>query len=70
MRRASTRGGRTSTANELRTRLDLTCIKGRWLCRPTDPIAGMHERDFEKLFSRIVSLAPEPVGLGERWKTA
>jgi len=34
-----------------------------------DPIAGMQERDFEKLFSRIVSLAPEPVGLGERWTT-
>ena len=33
-----------------------------------DPIAGMQERDFEKLFSRIVSLAPEPVGLGERWR--
>jgi len=36
----------------------------------SDPIAGMQERDFEKLFSRIVSLAPEPVGLGERWPRA
>ena len=36
----------------------------------SDPIAGVHERDFEKLFSRIVSLAPEPVGLGERWPGA
>jgi len=35
-----------------------------------DPIAGTQERDFEKLFSRIVSLAPEPVGLGERWPRA
>ena len=35
-----------------------------------DPIAGMQERDFEKLFTRIVSLAPEPVGLGERWRNA
>jgi hemerythrin-like domain-containing protein len=35
-----------------------------------DPIAGMQERDFEKLFSRIVTLAPEPVGLGERWRKA
>jgi hemerythrin-like domain-containing protein len=35
-----------------------------------DPIADLRERDFEKLFSRIVSLAPEPVGLGERWKKA
>ena len=33
----------------------------------SDPIAGMHERDLEKLFARIVSLAPDPVGLGERW---
>jgi hemerythrin-like domain-containing protein len=33
-----------------------------------DPIAGMQERDFEKLFARIVSLAPDPVGLGERWR--
>ena len=33
-----------------------------------DPIAGMQERDFEKLFARIVSLTPEPHGLGERWR--
>jgi len=33
-----------------------------------DPIAGIRERDFQALFSRIVSLAPEPVGLGARWK--
>ena len=33
-----------------------------------DPIAGMTERDFEKLFARIVSLAPQPVGLGDRWQ--
>lgn len=32
-----------------------------------DPVAGLQERDFERLFSRIASLAPEPVGLGERW---
>ena len=35
--------------------------------RNRDPIAGMHERDFDQLFTRIVNLAPEPVGLGERW---
>lgn len=35
-----------------------------------DPIAGMTERDFEKLFARIVSLAPQPVGLGDRWQGA
>jgi hemerythrin-like domain-containing protein len=33
-----------------------------------DPIAGIEERDFRKLFSRIASLAPAPVGLGEPWK--
>ena len=33
-----------------------------------DPMAGIRERDFQALFSRIVSLAPEPVGLGERWR--
>jgi hemerythrin-like domain-containing protein len=35
-----------------------------------DPIAGMQERDFEQLFSRIVALAPEPVGLGDPWRKA
>jgi hemerythrin-like domain-containing protein len=33
-----------------------------------DPVADIKERDFQTLFSRIVSLAPEPVGLGNRWK--
>jgi len=33
-----------------------------------DPIAGLHERDFEHLFSRIVNLAPAPVGLGDAWR--
>jgi hypothetical protein len=28
----------------------------------------VRERDFQALFSRIVNLAPEPVGLGERWR--
>jgi len=35
-----------------------------------DPVAGIKERDFEALFTRIVNLAPEPIGLGERWKKA
>ena len=35
-----------------------------------DPIAGVKEKDFEALFTRIVNLAPAPVGLGERWKRA
>jgi hemerythrin-like domain-containing protein len=33
-----------------------------------DPVAGLHAHDLQKLFSRLVSLAPEPVGLGERWR--
>jgi hemerythrin-like domain-containing protein len=36
----------------------------------TDPISGMRERDFEQLFTRIVNLAPAPVGLGDPWKKA
>lgn len=35
-----------------------------------DPIADLREKDFTKLFQRIVALAPEPVGLGEHWKKA
>jgi len=35
-----------------------------------DPIADLREKDFTKLYQRIVSLAPAPVGLGERWKAA
>ncbi len=33
-----------------------------------DPVAGMTERDFAKLFTRIVNLAPQPVGLAEGWR--
>jgi hemerythrin-like domain-containing protein len=33
-----------------------------------DPIAGVRENDFRALFTRIVNLAPAPVGLGERWQ--
>jgi hemerythrin-like domain-containing protein len=35
-----------------------------------DPIAGVKEKDFQALFSRIVRLAPAPIGLGERWEKA
>jgi branched-chain amino acid transport system ATP-binding protein len=35
-----------------------------------DPVAGIEERDFQKLFSRIANLAPAPVGLGDPWKKA
>lgn len=33
-----------------------------------DPIADLRERDFEKLYNRIVNLAPAPIGLGETWQ--
>ncbi|HEX2566755.1 MAG TPA: hemerythrin domain-containing protein [Burkholderiales bacterium] len=36
----------------------------------TDPIADLREKDFAQLFSRIVTLAPAPIGLGEPWKKA
>jgi hemerythrin-like domain-containing protein len=35
-----------------------------------DPVAALRERDYEELFTRIANLAPEPVGLGERWERA
>lgn len=35
-----------------------------------DPIADLREKDFDKLYQRIVNLAPAPIGLGDRWKKA
>jgi hemerythrin-like domain-containing protein len=35
-----------------------------------DPIAGVPEKEFELLFSRIASIAPDPIGFGKRWKEA
>jgi len=35
-----------------------------------DPLAEVKERDFAALFTRLVNLAPAPVGLGEPWKRA
>lgn len=35
-----------------------------------DPIADLREKDFAKLYQRIVNLAPAPIGLGDRWKKA
>lgn len=35
-----------------------------------DPIADLRGGEFDQLFSRIVSLAPSPIGLGEAWKRA
>ena len=36
----------------------------------SDPIADLREKDFEHLFSRIVNLAPAPIGVGQSWKKA
>jgi branched-chain amino acid transport system ATP-binding protein len=33
-----------------------------------DPIADLRGKDFEQLYTRILSLAPAPIGLGEPWK--
>lgn len=33
-----------------------------------DPIADLREQDFRELFTRIVSLAPAPIGLGDPWE--
>jgi len=33
-----------------------------------DPIADLREQDFDKLFTRIVNIAPAPIGLGEAWR--
>lgn len=35
-----------------------------------DPLEGLQERDFRELFTRLVGIAPAPVGLGEPWKRA
>lgn len=33
----------------------------------SDPLAGVREQDFQALFTRIVNLAPAPVGFGKPW---
>lgn len=33
-----------------------------------DPIADLRGQDFDRLYARILSLAPAPIGLGEPWK--
>ena len=35
-----------------------------------DPIADLRGQDFDKLFARIVSIAPAPIGLGAPWQRA
>jgi hypothetical protein len=32
-----------------------------------DPIADLREQDLAQLYTRIVSIAPAPIGLGARW---
>jgi hemerythrin-like domain-containing protein len=34
----------------------------------TEPLAGLQHTDFKALYQRILHLAPDPVGLGDRWK--
>jgi len=35
-----------------------------------DPLAELRGQDFAKLYARIVSIAPAPIGLGEPWRRA
>jgi len=35
-----------------------------------DPLAGVGEREYQRLFQRIAESAPAPVGLGAPWKAA
>jgi hemerythrin-like domain-containing protein len=35
-----------------------------------DPLAELRDKGFEKLYNRILSLAPAPIGLGEPWQRA
>lgn len=35
-----------------------------------DPIADLREQDLAQLYTRIVSIAPAPIGLGARWDQA
>jgi branched-chain amino acid transport system ATP-binding protein len=35
-----------------------------------DPLAALRDKGFEKLYNRILSLAPAPIGLGAPWQRA
>ena len=35
-----------------------------------DPIADLRDQDFQRLYTRIVGMAPAPIGLGLPWKGA
>ena len=60
--------------NELLPLAEAHCTEADWeaiaaaFAGNTDPIADLREKDFAQLFSRIVTLAPAPIGLGEPWK--
>lgn len=43
------------------------CAMEEALAGNEDPIADLREKDFADLFTRIVNIAPAPIGLGERW---
>jgi hemerythrin-like domain-containing protein len=48
---------------------DWTAVE-RAFVQNKDPIADLRDQDFDKLYTRILSLAPAPIGLGEPWKRA
>ena len=61
--------------NDLIPRAEKALTAGDWAAIEAafagnkDPIADLRAHDFTQLFQRIVSIAPAPVGLGERWKS-
>ena len=54
-------------AEEALTEEDWKAVAAEF-ARNEDPIADLREKDFAALFSRIVTIAPAPVGLGKPWK--
>lgn len=56
-------------AEQVLTEQDWNAV-GLEFARNEDPIADLREKDFADLFSRIVAIAPAPVGLGKPWKRA
>jgi hemerythrin-like domain-containing protein len=56
-------------AEQALTEEDWTAVAAEF-ARNEDPIADLREKDFSDLFSRIVAIAPAPVGLGKPWKRA
>jgi hemerythrin-like domain-containing protein len=53
-------------ARRVLTAQDWAGINAEWAAN-RDPLAGLEaERDYDRLISRIVELAPPPIGIGER----